>query len=61
MTVKELIERLAKLPPDLDVHVWDAEADDHVPVRDAIKEDGCTEVHIITTADQYVTSAEPES
>lgn len=48
MTVAELIAALQKLPPNLDVCVWDGEEDDYVPVRGVLWEDGHTSVDLAT-------------
>jgi len=48
MTVGELIEALRKLPPFLEVCVYDAEEDDNVPVVEALLEDGHTTVDLLT-------------
>jgi hypothetical protein len=40
MTVKELIRMLKEQPPDNEVRIWDADADDYMPVTGCIYEDG---------------------
>ncbi len=47
MKVSELIRALRKLPQDIDVTVWDAEADDWAPVSEALYEDGTVEVQLL--------------
>ena len=48
MTVGELIEALKKLPEYMEAVVWDEEQDDHVPVVEALFEDGSTEIVLLT-------------
>ncbi len=55
MTARELIAVLKKLPPDLDVVMWDVEADEWLPVAEAILEDGTSHIALDTTAHEWVT------
>lgn len=48
MTVKEFIALLKTLPQNAEVRVWDADADDYVPVTGALFEDGHTTVDLQT-------------
>ena len=50
MNVRELIAALQKCPPGMDVCVWDHEEDDHVPVVQALYEDGVTHISLLTVA-----------
>jgi hypothetical protein len=51
MTVRELIAALQKCPPELEVVLWGGEdADDWVPVEDALYEDGASHIAILPYA-----------
>jgi hypothetical protein len=47
MTVIELIAELGRLPPDVDVCVWDHDEDEYMPVVEALLEDGSTHVDLL--------------
>lgn len=47
LTVAGLIAELQKLPPDLEVRIWDADEDDYVPVVTAWKESGTPSVDLL--------------
>lgn len=47
MTVIELIAELGRLPPDMDVCVWDHDEDEYMPVVEALLEDGSTHVDLL--------------
>jgi hypothetical protein len=58
MTVAELIAALRKEPQDLEVRVWDHEADEYVPVVQALYEDGSTSVDLLTHHEETVPANE---
>jgi len=59
MTVKELIAQLQALPPDMEVVIWDEEEDEYMPVVEALYEDGCSEIMLLTVEEDHV-DVEPE-
>ena len=48
MKVHELIAALRKEPPELEVRIWDHDADDWMPVVEALYEDGSSSVDLLT-------------
>ena len=54
MTVAELIAALQKLPPNLDVCVWDEEEGDYVLVGGDLWGDGHTRVDLATYPNEGV-------
>lgn len=47
MKVKELIEELKKMPPDLAVRIWVEDADEYVPVGKVLYEDGTSAIDLL--------------
>ncbi len=60
MNVRQLIEELKKMPPDLEVRVWDDLEDVYVPVVQVLYEDGTSSVDLLTD-EQAVMAASPDS
>jgi len=48
MTAIELIAKLQKVPPTLQVRIWDEEEDDYVPIKEVLWEDGSAVVDLLT-------------
>jgi len=48
MTVRELIAELGTMPQELQVCVWDTEADDWEPVKEVLFEAGHSTVDLLT-------------
>lgn len=48
VTVRELIANLERMPPDLDVRVWDGDEDDWAPVTEVLYEDGTSAIDLLT-------------
>jgi len=48
MNVRELIAALQKLPPTMDVCIWDHDEDDWLPVVEALNEDGVIHIALLT-------------
>jgi len=59
MNVRELIRELRKVPPDMDVMVWEDEEDDYVDVAQVLYEDGVSYIQLLTYQVDVV-EAEPE-
>lgn len=47
MKVRELIEALKLMPPDLDAEMWDSDEDDYVPVVSVLYEEGAPYVFLL--------------
>ena len=56
MNVRQLIAELQKMPPDLEVRLWDEDEDDFMPVAQVLYEDGTSSVDLLTEG-QAVTLA----
>jgi hypothetical protein len=52
--VRELIAELRKLPPEMEVEVWDDAEDEFVPVVQALWESGTSAVHLQTIYSEVV-------
>ena len=60
MKVRELIRELKRMPPELQVCVWDAPEDEYVPVVQALFEDGTSHVALLTKEVTGLVEARPE-
>ena len=47
MNVRELIAALQKMPPTMEVTIWDHEADENLPVVEVLHEWGHTSVELL--------------